>query len=211
MACQSVGERGRLLRAMGLAWVIVPTAEHPSSPQSQTRQSPRRPANPVQHPALPTPQHESPSLIASTGRTAFTGVLRALFHGKQCPVQTLWTYVELWDDLHAPRPPRLDLIKKIQSACAERLGWDTTRMALWPCHCPEPHIWEQGLALWRPQCLLIFGQEALRQILPKHQASPEPFPWEDMLIAPLPDLSTMLVGNAQAKAQTWQVLQRIHS
>lgn len=208
MAGQPVGERGRLLRAMGLTWIIAPKPPAPTTPPARAAQpsTPRRPERPT--PEAP-PRTTPPAPPTAAARPPLMGVLRALVHGKKQPLHTLWTYAELWEDLHAPRPPRLELIKKIQAACAERLGWETARMALWPCRCPTPETWEHGLAQWQPRCLLVFGQAAIRHILPEIQAPSTPFPWGDMLVAPLPDLDAMLAGDTQAKASAWQMLQRL--
>ncbi len=215
MAGQPVGERARLLRAMGLAWIIAPRRPAPVRPQAQAPQLPksRRPQHLPQRPtpeAPPRTTNPAPP-AAAAARAPFPGVLRTLLHGKAQPAHTLWTYAELWEDLHAPRPPRLELIKKIQAACAERLGWEAARMALWPCRCPTPETWEHGLAQWQPRCLLVFGQAAIRHILPEIQAPSAPFAWGDMLVVPLPDLDAMLAGDAEAKALAWQILQGVPS
>jgi hypothetical protein len=173
MARHGISERALLLRGAGLAWVLAP---RPSAP-------------PTQQPATPPPPAHDEKLPT---------ILRALFHGKQSPLHTLWTYAELWEDLQRITPPRLEFIRRIQGACAQHLGWDLQRMALWPCH--DPDLWRAGLARLAPKHILVFGEAATT-------IGTAPASCSAKAITFLPDLDSMLAG--KNKAEAWEILRNI--
>jgi hypothetical protein len=84
-------------------------------------------------------------------------LLRILFHGKQPPVGTLWTYAGLFSDLQrAVVPARLDMFRKIQASARTHLGWAENDICSWPLDV-APAVFHQGLRLFGPRTIIIFG------------------------------------------------------
>ncbi len=210
MARQPLSEQVRQLRTLGLFWILAPRRPQPEDlAAAQTPRpspSPQRPFSP----ARPAPQGRQPqSLHAKREWRDVPQVLRALIHGKQPPLHSLWTYAELWEDIHHIHSPRLELIHKIQTSCVQYLGWEPSRMALWPCHLPQPELWSSGLLHFQPRSILAFGEAAVRLLHREGSLPCHPFALDAATVVPLPDLKTMLEGNTTAKAMAWEQLRRL--
>lgn len=134
--------------------------------------------------------------------------LQALFHGKQSPVHSLWTYAQLQEDLCALQPPpRLEILHKIQAAAKSHLGWLEASLAEWPLD-PDLTLFEYGMRHFRPRHLLCFGTcPSLDSHLPARGEGGHVFQGARVYL--LPDLNLMATGDQEAKNQAWRILQNI--
>lgn len=130
--------------------------------------------------------------------------LRFLFHGKQPPVKTLWTYQGLGQDLASvTTPPRLELFRKIQAAACAQGGWAERDICVWPIEASECVA---GLEFFQPRLILVFGA------LPA-EAMPTTPPGNILLhgipLHELPGLDEMLAGDKTAKNAAWEFLKTL--
>ncbi len=162
-------------------------------------------------PGVPEPSRTrgAPSApeAASRPEAALPAILRALFHGKQSPVRTLWTYAGLYADLQMPvAPPRLEMLRKIQSSARSHLGWRETDICAWPLDVP-PELFFQGVRFFVPATVIAFGTG------PYLPACADTEPAGSILrqcaLYVLPSLEDMAAGNQQSKNEAWQILQSI--
>lgn len=125
-------------------------------------------------------------------------MLRNLFHGKQSPVRTLWTYAGMHEDLlQTDIPERLAFFRKIQESMCSHLGWQNTDISSWPLDL-DPHLWAQGLAHLRPRIIVCFG-DAARLTCTKTT---------DLQVHCLPDLLEM-ADNRDLKNEAWRILRNL--
>ena len=130
--------------------------------------------------------------------------LQALFHGKQPPVPTMWTYLGLEEDLKAETvSSRLDLFQKIHEAACTLGGWKAGDLSVWPLTIPLVSV--VGFDFFQPRLLLFFG------------SLPELHSWDAPLqsrltriqVQSLPSLESMLAGNQAAKNTAWAALKSL--
>lgn len=165
---------------------------------------------PAETPARSGSMRTEPSCISappathrsSSDHPALPESLRALFHGKQCPVRTLWAYDGLYADLRADRlSARLDVFRKIQESVRTHLGWSEQDISSWPLDL-EPHLIRLGMDRLQPQVIICFGEAGcLRSIAGSEPTSPR--------ITLLPDLQTMARGDRDLKNEAWRVLRSL--
>jgi hypothetical protein len=137
-------------------------------------------------------------------------VLRSLFHGKQIPASTLWTYAGLYRDLQeTDNPPRLNVFKKIQDSVCLHLKWNAAALCSWPLDI-DPTSFAKGIAHFRPQTVILFSG---------HESDPDSRITENLIsleragkrIVVLPSLVEMAEGNQQLKNEAWKILQSLQS
>lgn len=134
-------------------------------------------------------------------------LLRSLFHGKHPPVQTLWSYAELTNDLQAlETSSRLNLFRKIQQAASAQGGWNPDDICVWPIMA-EPHVVEAGLDFFRPQRILFFGPTPKSLVGTPEGTGPH---IRDIPVVTLPSLDDMLSGDKTAKNAAWAYLRNNH-
>lgn len=138
--------------------------------------------------------------------SAIPTILRSLFHGKQPPMQTLWSYAELGQDLPSvTAPPRLELFRKIQAAACAQGGWTENDICVWPIE-SAPSVRTAGLEFFQPRLILVFGA------LPA-EATPTDIPQNFLLhgipLRQLPSLDDMLAGDKTAKNAAWEFLKTL--
>ena len=154
----------------------------------------------------PRPRAQASSKGAESRRDAqLPPILRSLFHGKQSPVRTLWTYAGMYADMqHPAAPPRLDLFRKIQASVRSHLGWPEGDICSWPLDI-SPEIFVQGVRFFCPVIIIGFGPGLS---LPETGA-----PDADLLrrcaLHVLPSLDDMIGGDKQSKNEAWQILQSL--
>ena len=131
---------------------------------------------------------------------AIPPLLRALFHGKQSPVTSLWTYHGLHEDMRQAQPPeRLSIFRKIQETARTHLNWSDQDICSWPLDV-DAEVFNAGLATFKPKLVICLGkaerQPAISIIKPDS-------------IRYLPDLDEMAQGNRDAKNEAWRILRSI--
>ena len=132
--------------------------------------------------------------------------LLALFHEKQYPVRTLWTYPGLAADLGLPTPsPRLALFRKIQESVCGHLGWKKQDISAWPLDV-EDALLRHGLEHFCPSVVICFVQDA-SEIRPLQTSLKDICPQTRLFL--LPDITDMAKGNQAAKNTAWKILQDI--
>ena len=135
-------------------------------------------------------------------------LLRSLFHGKQIPARTLWTYAGLYRDLQeTDNPPRLNVFKKIQESVSLHLKWSAATLCSWPLDI-DPASFTKGIAHFSPQTVIIFiGNEndidagVKKNLVLLEQGGQR--------VIVLPNLDKMAQGNQQLKNEAWKILQSI--
>lgn len=128
-------------------------------------------------------------------------VLRPLFHGKQPPIHTLWTYTLLHEDLkQESTPPRLDVFQKIQKSVREHLNWPENALCAWPLD-QNLELFRQGLEHFQPQILICFGP-----CPPLSPRGDNRFTFEGLQGYLLPSLDDMAQGNRSLKNLAWKIL-----
>lgn len=195
----ALSEAQRTLKRLGIThlWREAGTAE-PSPPVEAAE--PVKPATPKPVPTRPERATPSPA------ETALPPLLKTLFHGKQPPVSTLWTYAGLYSDMQqAGVPARLDMFRKIQASVRTHLGWAENDICAWPLDVP-PAVFQQGLRFFRPKIVIVFGpQTGLPVAAAEDRASAQP----EAAVVTLPDIDEMAAGNKQLKNEAWQILQNV--
>lgn len=195
----ALNEAQRALKRLGIThlWREAGTAE-PSPPVEAAE--PAQPATPK--PAPTRPERFSPS----AAETALPPLLKTLFHGKQPPVSTLWTYAGLYSDMQqATVPARLDMFRKIQASVRTHLGWADNDICSWPLDVP-PATFQQGLRFFRPRIVIVFGpQKGVAVAGADDGASAQP----EAVVVALPYIDEMAAGNKQSKNEAWQILQNV--
>jgi hypothetical protein len=135
----------------------------------------------------------------STAARPLPPVLRNLFHGKQSPVRTLWTYAGMHEDLlQTDIPERLAFFRKIQESVCSHLGWQNTDISSWPLDL-DPLQWAQGLDHLRPHIIVCFGDAS-------RLAGAGATGLQDHC---LPDLLEMALGNRDLKNEAWRILRTL--
>lgn len=134
-------------------------------------------------------------------------ILRTLFHGKQTPVGTLWTYAGLLADLQQPDvPARLDMFRKIQASARTHLGWGENDICAWPLDV-SPAVFHHGLRFFCPRIVILFGPGARIPVAPAAEDAAATRSEPTVIV--LPGLDDMAAGNKQLKNDAWQALQSI--
>lgn len=127
-------------------------------------------------------------------------LLLALFHGKQSPVASLWTYRGLHEDMRQPQTPeRLSIFRKIQETACTHLNWREQDICSWPLDV-YPELFKAGLDTFRPRMVICMG---------KADTQPSISLLGPGRIRLLPDLDEMAQGNRDAKNDAWRILRAI--
>ena len=166
-------------------------------------------------PATPAPRRAQKPLQTRTQPSSTGGenrreaqlppILRSLFHGKQSPVRTLWTYAGLYADMqHAVAPPRLDLFRKIQASVRSHLGWQDKDICSWPLDV-TPEIFLHGIRSFSPAIVIGFGPDLALPVAD----GPDAALLKGCALYVLPSLDDMAGGDKQTKNEAWQILQSI--
>lgn len=135
-------------------------------------------------------------------------LLRALFHGKQLPVRTLWTYLGLNADLNqALIPERLAVFRKIQESVCVHLNWSEKDICSWPLDI-EQNLYHQGLQRFCPKIIICFG-ENLTLLTSAERSEGGRFCLGNCSIHTLPCLEEMALGNKNLKNEAWKILRSI--
>ena len=198
----TLSETQRTLKRLGVAHVLrsgaiaaTPQDQQPSSsPATAMTQAPGPRSGKEQNPAHP--------------ETPLPHLLRSLFHGKQIPARTLWTYAGLYRDLQeTDNPPRLSVFKKIQESVCLHLKWNPAALCSWPLDI-DPGSFIKGVEHLRPQTIILFSG---------YDQDPDPGIKDNLArleqagqrIVVLPNLQLMAQGNQQLKNEAWKILQTI--
>lgn len=191
LAEHALSENNRILKRLGVThlWRVDPgddgIATPPPSAKIETRAETVHDSPPVAPPAPALPP-----------------VLRALFHGKQAPITTLWTYAELYADLQALNAPvRLELFRKIQDAARAQGGWTDSEICVWPATGRE-RILETGLEIFQPRLILVFGAATGLG----GPAALDTLASRSITVKVLPSLDAMIAGDHAAKSNAWDFL-----
>lgn len=135
-------------------------------------------------------------------------LLRSLFHGKQSPVRTMWTYAGLHEDMQcATNPPRLVVFKKIQESVCQHLKWQANDICSWPLDL-DSETFRRGLEHFKPQMILLFQDRETASDKTNAQAK-RLQAQANCRIVKLPSLEEMAQGNQQVKNEAWKILQTI--
>jgi len=179
-------EQERMLRRMGLTHSF-----REASPQQPT----------------PSQSPNQPELLNLKSKpVVIPQILRLLFHGKHLPVQRVWTYAGLEQDLQAIIPPaRLEMLRKILAATVSILGWREEKQMLWPCTA-DKGAWLQGLAEARPEAVFCFGQAPIMKALDASSGNYIPMVESNICIQPLPSIDAMAAGDQHLKNLAWNIL-----
>lgn len=185
----TLSEAARLLRRQGVLYAWKP---QPSKAVIFEEEKSILPANSVSNTpkSLQIPSH-----------------LQVLFHGKQPPIYSLWTYAQLDADLCATQPsPRLGLFRKIQASTYQHLGWSENQIAEWPLD-QDLVLFEHGVSWLRPRFIICFGPFLELQAQCVKQKDLPYF--SEACVYFLPALDPMLAGDQAAKNHAWKMLQSI--
>lgn len=140
--------------------------------------------------------------------TPIPALLRSLFHGKQSPVRTLWTYVGLKEDLEQhTMPERMVVFRKIQESVCLHLKWKENDICSWPLDV-ERQLFCKGVEHFKPQIIIIFEpcEEGVR---PKEEADEITIRQTGCAVHILPNLDEMATGNKSLKNEAWKILQTL--
>ena len=184
-------EAERSLKRLGLTHVWR-TDSPLQSPQTAASQAPTLLVDKPSPAAADQTQSDRPLVIPA--------VLRVLFHGKQSPVASLWTYHGLLEDMRQTQAPeRLSIFRKIQETACTHLNWREQDICSWPLDV-EPEVFKAGLDTFKPKLVICLGngdsQTAISAL-------------EGDTIRYLPDLDEMAQGNRDAKNEAWHILRAI--
>jgi hypothetical protein len=140
--------------------------------------------------------------------TPLPHLLRSLFHGKQIPARTLWTYAGLYRDLQeTDNPPRLSVFKKIQESVCLHLKWNPTALCSWPLDI-DPGLFIKGVEHFRPETIILFSGHD-QDSDPRIKDNLARLEQAGQRIVVLPNLQLMAQGNQQLKNEAWKILQTI--
>jgi hypothetical protein len=210
----ALSEAQRTLKRLGITHVW----RDPSLPESVPAEAQAAPLPPSQPAAAPRPAPKQPTAAQRRGAAhpptadpqptreePLPPVLRALFHGKQSPVRTMWTYPGLFADMQQARvTPRLEMFRKIQATVRSHLNWAENDISSWPLDV-SPHLFLHGLRFFRPQIIICFGAGPdLTGIV-----GAESELLQGCTVCALPGLEGMAAGDKQSKNEAWQALQAI--
>lgn len=200
-------EAQRTLKRLGIThlWRLHESAPQEPVPAVAVSTTAAGAAETVRQPVAPRRAPQEPS----RAEEPVPPLLRSLFHGKQSPVRTLWTYVGLFADMQQPTPPpRLDMFRKIQSSVHSHLGWPETDICAWPLDV-SPALFAQGMRFFAPHIIICFGPA------PPEFGAPNTGDTATLLgsseLRLLPNLEAMAAGDKQLKNDAWQILQGIRS
>ena len=140
-------------------------------------------------------------------KTPVPALLRSLFHGKQSPVRTLWTYAGLHEDLaqHA-MPERLIVFKKIQESVCLHLNWKEEDICSWPLDV-NPQLFRKGLEYFQPRIIIYFELSA--EGARPEDADETTIRQTGCAVHLLPNLDEMATGNKTLKNEAWKILQTL--
>lgn len=195
-------EAQRSLKRLGITHLLRPKGNEraEASPSSPPLQAEPKPETPSQKPLT-----QKPSVPASE---PLPPLLRSLFHGKQSPVRTMWTYAGMYEDMQrATNPPRLVVFKKIQESVCEHLKWEIKDICSWPLDL-DSSTFQLGLEHFKPQLILHFQSRETANGPTGLQAN-RLHEHANCRVVDLPSLEEMAQGNRQVKNEAWKILQTI--
>jgi hypothetical protein len=195
-------EAQRTLKRLGVTHVLRPRIEAPEEtpPAQAPLTAAQQPEAPSQNPTVQKP--------SSPAREPLPIVLRSLFHGKQSPVRSMWTYLGLYEDMQkATNPPRLVVFKKIQESVCQHLKWQGGDISSWPLDL-DSETFRKGLEHFRPQLILLFldNENADETVQARINTL---LGMSGCRVVTLPSLEEMARGNQQVKNEAWKILQSI--
>jgi hypothetical protein len=131
----------------------------------------------------------------------------------QRPRPAIWTYLELGCDLCGrPEPLRRGLWASI----IEGLGWPKGSVVFWPfSHLHGEHLHHRPDLFWRgvpildPPLIVMFGEQALRELLPEATPAYGMIRTADRPCLFLPGPGELLPDNRQAKLVVWEFLKHV--
>jgi hypothetical protein len=195
-------EAQRTLKRLGVTHVLRPRidAAEETPPAPAPLMTAPKPEAPSQNPTVQKP--------SSPASEPLPIVLRSLFHGKQSPVRSMWTYLGLYEDMQkATNPPRLVVFKKIQESVCQHLKWQAGDISSWPLDL-DSGTFRKGLDHFRPQLILLFlDRETADETV--HSRIKNLLGQADCPVVTLPSLEEMAQGNQQIKNEAWKILQSI--
>jgi len=196
-------EAQRTLKRLGITHFLRPhivAQEEKLQPSSTLSQAAPKPKTPIQNQLAqkPAAQENEPLPL----------LLRSLFHGKQSPVRTMWSYAGLYQDLQeATNPPRLVVFKKIQESVCQHLHWQIKDICSWPLDL-DVDTFRRGLELFNPRMILLFQTRETGDEQPNSQGN-RLLEQANCRIVTLPSLEEMARGNQHVKNEAWKILQTI--
>ncbi|MCF8109596.1 MAG: hypothetical protein K9J81_11470 [Desulfohalobiaceae bacterium] len=139
---------------------------------------------------------------------------RSIAQEHPAPCATLWTYWQLAGDLGSKASPeRTLLFRNIRKA----LGWPQADIVFWPpaelrasgLHFRSEYFW-QGLAVFEPRFVLIFGRPAFKRLFPRTgDRRYGEFIQDHISYIFLPGPEDMLPDQKEAKRVVWNTLKTI--
>ena len=134
-------------------------------------------------------------------------LLRSLFHGKQSPCRTLWTYDGLHEDLQQTViAARLEMFRKIQTSVISHLGWPANDVVSWPLDIPG-HLFLQGIIHFRPSIIVAFDPSPnLPSAPPESEGG---IVLKACRVQILPSLADMAAGDKDLKNIAWTALKQL--
>lgn len=195
-------EAQRTLKRLGITHLLCPKGKDQA--ESSTLSTPLH-ADPKPEISSQSQSDQKPSTPASQPLPL---LLKSLFHGKQSPVRTMWTYAGLHEDMQCPtNPPRLVVFKKIQESVCQHLKWQAKDICSWPLDM-DAGTFRKGLEHFKPQLILLFQNletagdtSNVRANRLQEQAN--------CRVVMLPSLEEMARGNQQVKNEAWKILQTL--
>ncbi|MGE4441017.1 MAG: hypothetical protein AB7D27_05965 [Desulfomicrobium sp.] len=203
-------EAQRTLKRLGVTHVLRPEAKAPQTPQLQSASLQTPPPTTTHVPSAAPAPSPSRRQASPSDEAPLPLLLRSLFHGKQIPARTLWTYAGLLYDMQeTDNPPRLNVFKKIQDSVCQHLKWNPGSLCSWPLDL-DSTLFAKGLSHFKPQTILFFsghaaklGADAKKNLLHMEQAGSR--------VVVLPDLEAMAQGDQKLKNEAWRILQTLQN
>jgi hypothetical protein len=195
-------EAQRTLKRLGITHILRPpvAVQEEILPASAVPQAAPQSAPPL--------QNQSAQKAPAQANEPLPLLLRSLFHGKQSPVRTMWSYAGLYQDLQeATNPPRLVVFKKIQESVCQHLHWQIKDICSWPLDL-DVDTFRRGFELFNPRMVLLFQTSETGDEQPNSQGN-RLLKQANCRIVTLPSLEEMARGNQHVKNEAWKILQTI--
>jgi hypothetical protein len=195
-------EAQRTLKRLGVSHVLLSQTGSPKTQPSMVTAQP----DPLKNLALT--RNLSSQTAAPGEKDSLPLLVRSLFHGKQTPVRTLWTYAGLLEDMQeANNPPRLAVFRKIQDSVCQHLKWELKNLCAWPLDL-DPATFAIGLNHFKPRSIILFcGNET--ETSQENVQNRVLLERSECRIIRLPSLAEMARGNQMLKNEAWKILQEV--
>jgi hypothetical protein len=176
--------------------------------EQETQPSPRPETIPLQN----TPPTDKP-LVEAKAESDWTEPWSTQIRRIQRLRPSVWTYFELGCDLCGRPDP---LRRTLWASIIDGLGGPKGSVFFWPLShlhgetlMPRPDLFWKGIPQINPSRIVIFGEQALRELLPDVQPTFGMIRTLDRPCLYLPGPGDMLPDNRQAKQIVWEFLKSL--